>query len=75
MDSDKKWFDVEFTIRGTMRTHGTSISDACERVKINLGMIQFNPGGFNDLEMTTDYEIELLSCRFAPQGYRTRNIE
>lgn len=69
MDSDKRWYDVEFTINGTMRTEGYSKDDAAQRVADNLDTVEFNPVRYDNREVH-NVEVELRSCSFVPQGYR-----
>lgn len=70
LDSDHPWFDVEAVLRVKMRTEGWSRDEACERVRLNLELLNYNPAGWCDRQLNGDPEIELVSCTFVPQGYR-----
>lgn len=74
MDSDKRWYDIGFVIRGTMRTEGYGKADAAQKVLDNLNDINYNQFGYDNRELIGNQIVTLVSVAFVPQGYRTEDM-
>jgi hypothetical protein len=71
MNSDHPQFDVEATIRVTVRMEAWNANQAQYRVSDALMLVEYNPMNWDDREIIGLPEIEIHSCEFFPQGTRT----
>jgi len=70
MDSDHRWYDVEFTIKGTLRVEAECKADAEQHAELILSLVDYNPAGYDNREMVGTPRAKVKSVTFVPQGYR-----
>lgn len=70
MDSDHKWYDVEFTIRGKLRVENYNKDGVALQVSDILSSIDYNPARYDSQELVGTPEVEIVGVQFFPQGYK-----
>lgn len=75
MDSDHRWYDVEFVIRGRLRVEGHGKDDAAYNAASVLESIDYNPSGYDNRQLQGQPDCALVDVTFVPQGYRQRDTD